>query len=97
MVTNTSESVEAKAAEEKKDTRKLTDAEVARVSTRTGDQLKDQERRTIKLYQHPPGSTDQPLPDETVSINGYTYQIKRGVPVEVPESVAQVLEQAGRV
>lgn len=91
MATNTSESVK------KKDTRKLTDTEVARVSTVTGDLLKDQEKRIVKLYQHPPGSTDEPLPDETVSINGYNYQIKRGVPVEVPESVALVLEQAGRL
>lgn len=27
-----------------------------------------------------------------VSVNGYAYSIKRGIPVEVPESVVRVLE-----
>ena len=39
----------------------------------------------------PDASSDKPLPDETVQINGYTYVIKRGEEVEVPESVHQVL------
>ncbi len=34
--------------------------------------------------------------DETVGINGKMYKIKRGVEVEVPENVAQVLEQSER-
>ena len=33
----------------------------------------------------------------TVQINGYTYQIKRGEAVEVPEPVAKLLERAGLI
>jgi hypothetical protein len=32
---------------------------------------------------------------ETVQINGYTYQIQKGVEVEVPEEVYNVLVRAG--
>lgn len=59
--------------------------------------LSEQPKRTIKLYQVPENSTDNPLPDEFVSINGYPFVIKRGVNVDVPETVAEVLEQAGRL
>lgn len=31
----------------------------------------------------------------TAQINGYTYQIKRGEAVEVPEPVAKLLEKSG--
>lgn len=34
--------------------------------------------------------------DETVQINGYTYQIKGGERVQVPEQVAELLYEAGR-
>ena len=40
----------------------------------------------------PPG---RPQPDETVQINGYTYRIQRGVAVAVPQTVAEILEEAG--
>ena len=36
-------------------------------------------------------------PFTTVQINGYTYQIKHGEKVSVPQSVYEVLEQAGRI
>lgn len=52
-------------------------------------------KRSVKLYQVPPGSTDAPLPDLPVQINGYVYQIKRGVSVQVPETVADIIEEAG--
>lgn len=34
---------------------------------------------------------------ETVQINGYTYQIKRGVEVEVPQTVYDALEEANLI
>lgn len=37
------------------------------------------------------------VPDVQVCINGYTYQIKKGVTVKVPKSVALVLEEAGLI
>lgn len=33
--------------------------------------------------------------EQFVQINGYSFQIQPGVKVEVPEAVAQVLEEAG--
>lgn len=36
-------------------------------------------------------------PFETVQVNGYTYQIQLGQTVEVPETVAEILEQAGMI
>lgn len=34
---------------------------------------------------------------ETVQINGYVVRIKRGHWVEVPESIAEILENAGKI
>lgn len=59
--------------------------------------LDSQPKVRIKLYQVPKDSSDEKWPDEYVHINGYGYQIKRGETVEVPETVAEVLEQAGRL
>jgi hypothetical protein len=39
-------------------------------------------------------STETEMDDVFVGINGYTYQIKRDVAVEVPESVIKVLQDA---
>ncbi len=63
----------------------------------TKTSLDAQRKQRIKLYQVPADSADKPLPDEYVHINGYGYQIKRGEWVEVPETVVEVLEQAGRL
>lgn len=59
--------------------------------------LDSQERVKIRLYQVPKDSTDKPLPDEYVNVNGHGYLIKRGVTVEVPKLVAEVLEHANRI
>lgn len=59
--------------------------------------LAAQEKQRIKLYQVPVDSADKPLPDEFVHINGHGYLIKRGEWVEVPTTVVEVLEQAGRL
>lgn len=37
------------------------------------------------------------VPDVQVCINGYTYQIKKGISVKVPKSVALILEEAGLI
>lgn len=54
--------------------------------------LKKQEQVRIRLPHYENAS-----PEEVVQINGYTYQIKRGVEVEVPLTVKEILEQAGRL
>lgn len=74
----------------------LDEGNVAEEERRVREELQSQPKRKIRLWQVPENSADNPLPDETVCINGYVYQIKRGETVEVPESVAVVLEQAGR-
>lgn len=35
--------------------------------------------------------------DEWVQVNGYTFIIKGGERVEVPEQIAQILDEAGRI
>lgn len=42
-------------------------------------------------------ASNKSVPDVSVCINGYTYQIKKGVTVKVPKSVALVLEEAGLI
>ncbi len=84
-------------ARPKSDTAVSTEAELAAVTTQTATALADQPRRKVRLYQVPKGSTDRKLPDETVCVNGHIYQIQRGVEVEVPQTVFEVLEQAGRL
>lgn len=75
----------------------VSDAQLDQITRRTAEILADQPKRRVKLHQVPRGSTETPLPDETVCINGHIYQIQRGVEVEVPQSVYEVLEQAGRL
>lgn len=57
-------------------------------------ELESQKKVGVFIAQLPANSSDDPMPDVTVSINGYNYQIQRGVEVEVPESVAQVLQNS---
>lgn len=42
-------------------------------------------------------ASNKTIPDVSVCINGYTYQIKKGVTVKVPKSVALVLEESGLI
>lgn len=75
----------------------MTEEEMDRVTRTTAQELAAQPKRRIRLHQVPVAAGDPQMPDETVCINGHIYQIKRGVEVEVPESVYFVLEQAGRI
>jgi len=45
-------------------------------------------RRRVKVH------NDGPV---QVQVNGYSFLIREGVPVEVPESVADILEDAGYI
>ena len=76
-------------------TNATSDADLAAVTTHTAETLADQPKRKVRLHQAQPG--DKALLDETVCVNGHIFQIKRGVEVEVPETVYEVLEQAGRL
>jgi len=57
--------------------------------------LDAQPKVRVKLYQVPKDSTDAELPPQVVQINGYIMYVPRGVSVEVPEEVANILEEAG--
>lgn len=57
----------------------------------TANKLKAEKKVTIFLPK-----TDELQKDEYVAINGRGYQIQRGVNVEVPESVAELLKNSAR-
>lgn len=42
-------------------------------------------------------ASNKSVPDVSVCINGYTYQIQKGVTVKVPKSVALILEESGLI
>ena len=58
----------------------------------TAKALAAQPKRTVKLRK----DNNPKAPNyETVQINGYTYMIQKGVEVEVPEEVYNILTRAG--
>ena len=76
---------------------RVTEAQMAQMTRRSASDLSEQTKKTVRLYQAPETSTEGTLPDEVVQVNGHTYQIKRGVEVEVPQTVYDILVQSGRV
>lgn len=83
---------------------KMSDGQLDGLAKGVGELLAKQKKVKVKL--HLPTQERQKLeaaraagqkvhwPFETVNINGYTYQLQRGVEVEVPESVYEVLSQS---
>lgn len=91
-------------SEEKKVTSAMTDAEMDKVTKSTAQQLKEQNQVKVKIFLSPEerkklesSGKNIEWPFETVQINGHTYQIQRGIEVEVPQSVKDILEQAGLI
>jgi hypothetical protein len=84
-----------------------TDAELDKVTKSTGDILKTQpkvkvrlpleQKKRQELEQAQAAGKKVEWPYQVVQINGYIYQIQLGQSVEVPESVAEVLEQSGLI
>lgn len=62
-----------------------------KASTRKAAEPKGKKEKRYKLTIATSESDDKPVP---VTINGYTYTIPRGVEVEVPEAVIEVLKNA---
>ena len=56
----------------------------------TGQKEKEKKRVRIHLFK----DSDRYKDDVTVAVNGKLYVIKRGVDVEVPESVKEVLDNS---
>lgn len=89
------------------DNKKMTEAEIEKVTKDTGAELKKQKKVKVKLYLNPKQKNQLEAeenagkkvnwPYQTVAVNGYIYQIQLGKQVEVPETVAEILEQAGLI
>lgn len=62
------------------------------VEQETGEALGKSKKVRIKVPADKLNKEDVIVP---VCINGYTYQIKRGEWVDVPEEVAKILDDAG--
>ncbi|KDE46296.1 UNVERIFIED_ORG: hypothetical protein BDK47_13327 [Anoxybacillus amylolyticus] len=87
--------------------KQMSEKEMEVVTLNTAEELKNQEKVKVRL--HLPPEQKQKLeaameqgkevqwPYQVVAINGYVYQIQLGKTVEVPKSVAEVLEQAGLI
>ena len=70
----------------------LTDAEADRMARLAGAEINQQPRVRIRIPVDPLNPKDtSPVP---VTINGYTWSIKRGETVEVPDEVARILSDA---
>ncbi len=91
MAVNTTETIEPKRGRPKK---ALSEMEMDRDVVNTAGALKDQPTRTVRL---PRGEGLEQRPDEVVHVNGHMFQIQRGVDVEVPQTVYEILDEAGRL
>jgi hypothetical protein len=71
----------------------ITDAEINEIRENTAALLAKQPKRTVRLRADP---NNPKAPNfETVQINGYTYMIKKGEEVDVPEEVYNILVRSG--
>ena len=93
--------MEKKVLEQKKP---ISEAEMERVTLNTKEQLNAQPKENVRIpvdadikMKLKGDTSHKDWPFTTVQINGYTYQIKHGEKVAVPQSVYEVLEQAGRI
>jgi hypothetical protein len=87
--------------------KQLNEKDMEVVTLNTGEELKKQPKVKIRLPLSPKKKQElealqaagKPVewPFHPVQINGYIYQIQLGKSVEVPETVAEVLEQAGLI
>ncbi|WP_394137432.1 hypothetical protein [Cytobacillus oceanisediminis] len=87
--------------------KQLNEMEMETITLTTGEELAKQPKRKIRLplaqkkrqELETLENAGKPVewPFHPVQINGYIYQIQLGKTVEVPETVADVLEQAGLI
>lgn len=85
----------------------ITEKEMAEAEKTTAQLLKDQPKVKIRIFL-PKDEKDKleaakesgkkvEWPFEIVSVNGHNFQIQKGIEVEVPQTVAEILEQAGLI
>jgi hypothetical protein len=82
---------------ENRPTPEPTQAEYREMEEDAVAKIMKQKKVRVRLYQVPKDSSDQPWPDVPVAINGYVWVIQRGETVEIPQSVADILEEAGHI
>ncbi len=92
---------------EKKNAPELSDKDMENITKSSIQLLNEQDKVKVKLWlsqedrkkleNSQEAGKKVEWPFETVQINGHTYQIQRGVEVEVPQSVKEILEQAGLI
>lgn len=83
---------DAEGTAQQKHNAEVTEAQMARDTEDTRTALADEGTTTVRFRQNPAHQTQ--LSAVEVGVNGVIYRIARGVPVEIPNSVAQVIEDA---
>ncbi|GKH50448.1 hypothetical protein CE91St46_15590 [Eubacteriales bacterium] len=72
----------------------MTDFEIEQEAQGMGAVYAAEPKVRIKIQKDPLNEHDEIVP---VCLNGYLFQIKRGETVDVPQTVAGVLERAGYI
>ncbi len=90
---NKSQEAIKRAEEELKRTEaKFTEAKLKQESLSIRDKLNQQKKVTVRIPKSELNPTDLNVP---VTIGGYTYNLKRGEDVSVPQEVYNILKNAG--
>jgi hypothetical protein len=83
----------------KKITTNISDTEMDRIAKENGEKIKAESGlvtiRIPKISKDPNRLDDNDKVPVPVTVNGYTWYIKRGEKVEVPKVVEDILEEAG--
>lgn len=87
--------------------KEISDLELDRMADNIGEVLAKQKKVKVrlpmsqedrqKLEAQEKAGKNVEWPYHPVQVNGYIYQIQLGKSVEVPETVAEILEQAGLI
>lgn len=72
----------------------VTEAQMDAETEQIGNTLRRNAKVRIKIPFDPQNKADKVVP---VVVNGHMYRINRGETVEVPEVVAEILEQSGLI
>lgn len=70
----------------------MTDREIDRLSGEAGERLRREKKVLIRIL---PGADGRSTPWEG-GLNGWFFRIPRGIPVEVPESLAKLIRENER-
>lgn len=84
--------VQAAEAERPKKKTTITDAEIDKAAMEFGETLKGYPKVKCLIPINPISKKET---DATVCLNGYIFHIKKGVKVELPEPIYDILEEAG--